>query len=213
MAKFVCEGIKELKSNPDMAKLAALLKTLYRLKVLSNKPDATMITEDGNTFPEGVSITLKVKPNAGENFTGWYDSSDKLQKSLMHDFLNVLFLLAIMIWVWTVTNLFEWATTITAIFLILWKINKMFMSCNTIRDRVTTWVFFPSLCCFNIDIFIFLRWSDIRSDLTEKFNQFQLGIISDSLFFRLFPEDFLSQQDVFIGKLAIVQNQCSHQQL
>lgn len=77
MAKFVCEGIEELKSNSDMAKLAALLKPLHRLKVLSNKPDAGMITEDGNSFPEGVSITLKVKPNAGENFTGWYDSSDK----------------------------------------------------------------------------------------------------------------------------------------
>lgn len=77
MAKFVCEGIEELKSNPDMAKLAAQLKPLHKLVVLSNKPEAGMITESGNTFPEGVSITLKVKPKAGENFMGWYDSSDK----------------------------------------------------------------------------------------------------------------------------------------
>ncbi len=78
MAKFVCEGIEELKSLPDMAKLAALLKPLHKLTVLSNKSDAGMITEDGNTFPEGVSITLKVKPNAGESFKGWYDYSDKI---------------------------------------------------------------------------------------------------------------------------------------
>ena len=77
MAKFVCEGIDENKSHPDMERLAALLKPLHKLEVLSNKPDAGMITEDGNTFPEGVSITVKVKPNAGEKFIGWYDSSDK----------------------------------------------------------------------------------------------------------------------------------------
>ncbi len=87
MAKFVCEGIEELKSHPDMAKLAAQLKPLHKLEVLSNKPDAGMITESGNTFPEGVSITLKVKPNAGENFTGWYDSSDKsVSSSHMYTF-------------------------------------------------------------------------------------------------------------------------------
>lgn len=81
MAKFVCEGIAELKSDPDMAKLAALLKPLHKLEVLSNKPNTGMITEDGNTFPEGVSITLKVKPNAGENFTGWYDYMQKSESA------------------------------------------------------------------------------------------------------------------------------------
>lgn len=87
MAKFVCEGIEELKSHPDMARLASQLKPLHKLEALSNKPDAGMITESGNTFPEGVSITLKVKPNAGEKFTGWFDSSDnKVTSSQMYTF-------------------------------------------------------------------------------------------------------------------------------
>lgn len=77
MAKFVCSGISELQSNPDMARLAALLKPLFKVNVLSNKANTGMITESGNTFPEGVSITVKVKPNSGEKFLGWADQSGK----------------------------------------------------------------------------------------------------------------------------------------
>jgi len=104
------------------------------------------------------------------------------------------------------SNLLEWPTTIIAIFMILRKINKVFMSFNTIGDSITSGMIFPSFCCFNIDIFIFLCWSNVGNDLTEKFNHFQLAIISDCLFFRLFPEDFLSQQDIFIGEFSVVQN-------
>jgi hypothetical protein len=77
MAKFVCEGISELKSNADMAKLAALLKPLYKVNVITNKSITGMVSESGNTFPEGVSVTLKVKKNTGDTFSGWYESSGK----------------------------------------------------------------------------------------------------------------------------------------
>jgi lysophospholipase L1-like esterase len=77
MAKFVCEGINELKSNEDMAKLAALLKPLYKVNVTANKSITGMVTESGTTFPEGVSITIKVKPNASDKFNGWFDQSGK----------------------------------------------------------------------------------------------------------------------------------------
>lgn len=77
MAKFVCEGINELKSDPDMTKLAALLKPLYKVTVLKDKAIKGMVTESGNTFPEGVSITLKIKPGSGDKFNGWFDQSGK----------------------------------------------------------------------------------------------------------------------------------------
>ncbi len=77
MAKFICEGIEELKNDADMAKLAALLKPRFKVGVMSNKVNAGMITESGNFFPESVSITIKVKSNRGEKFTGWFDSSGK----------------------------------------------------------------------------------------------------------------------------------------
>lgn len=75
MAKFVCEGIDELKTDPDIAKLAALLKPQFTMGVSANKSNIGMITEDGNTFPEGVSITVKVRPKAEERFLGWFDAS------------------------------------------------------------------------------------------------------------------------------------------
>jgi lysophospholipase L1-like esterase len=77
MAKFVCEGISELKSDPDMAKLAAVLKPMYKITVMKNKSIKGMVTENGNSFPEGVSITLKIKPGSGDQFNGWFDQSGK----------------------------------------------------------------------------------------------------------------------------------------
>ncbi len=79
MAKFVCEGIKELQSNSDMAKLAAVLKPLYKVKVLSNKANVGMITESDNTFPQDVSITVKVRPNSGEVFQKWINDAGKAE--------------------------------------------------------------------------------------------------------------------------------------
>jgi len=75
MAKFVCEGIKELEADDDVAKLAAVLKPQFNVAVAANKSNIGMITETGNSFPEGVSITLKVTPNSGETFLGWFDAS------------------------------------------------------------------------------------------------------------------------------------------
>lgn len=77
MAKFVCEGIRELQSDADMVKLAALLKPLYKVNVYANKTNIGMITESGNSFPNRASITIKVKPGSGQNFQGWVDNTGK----------------------------------------------------------------------------------------------------------------------------------------
>lgn len=77
MAKFVCDGIRELQSDADMAKLAAILKPLYNVNVSANKTNTGMITESGNSFPKGASITIKVKPSSSQKFQGWVDNSGK----------------------------------------------------------------------------------------------------------------------------------------
>ena len=75
MAAFVCEGIRELADDTDMSSLAEQLKPLFKMGVSANKPGIGLITENGNSFPEGVSITVKVKPNSTEKFIGWFDAS------------------------------------------------------------------------------------------------------------------------------------------
>jgi lysophospholipase L1-like esterase len=77
MAKFVCEGINELKSNADMAKLAALLKPQFKVNVTKSKSITGPVTESGNTFPESSSITIKIKLASGDKFTAWYESTGK----------------------------------------------------------------------------------------------------------------------------------------
>lgn len=77
MAKFVCEGINELKTNADMAKLAALLKPQFKITVTKGKSITGPVTESGNTFPESTSITIKIKLASEDKFTAWYESTGK----------------------------------------------------------------------------------------------------------------------------------------
>ncbi len=77
MAKFVCEGINELKSNADMAKLAALLKPQFKVNVIKGKSVTGTATESGNTFPESTSITIKIRLASSDKFTAWYESTGK----------------------------------------------------------------------------------------------------------------------------------------
>ena len=88
MAKFVCDGISELQNDPDLSRLSSVLKPLFNVNVLSNKENAGMITESANAFPDNISITLKVKPNTGENFLGWInESGEKVTTSTRFIFL------------------------------------------------------------------------------------------------------------------------------
>ena len=75
-ARCVAEGIKELATDPDVGKLAAVLAPQYMLTVKSNKPNAGMITASG-TYPATAPITLQVIPNSGETFQQWEDASGK----------------------------------------------------------------------------------------------------------------------------------------
>jgi lysophospholipase L1-like esterase len=77
MAKFVCEGINELKSNADMAKLAVLIKPQFKVNITKGKSITGPVTESGNTFPESTSITTKIKLASGDKFTAWYESTGK----------------------------------------------------------------------------------------------------------------------------------------
>ncbi|HEX2958108.1 MAG TPA: SGNH/GDSL hydrolase family protein [Chitinispirillaceae bacterium] len=77
MAKFVCEGINELKSNADMAKLAAQLKPQFKVNVIKGKSITGTATESGNTFPESASVTIKIRLASADKFTAWYESTGK----------------------------------------------------------------------------------------------------------------------------------------
>jgi lysophospholipase L1-like esterase len=70
MARFVAEGIGELKSHPDVGPLASLLAPLYPLTVTSNKSSGGTVTVNGN-YPAHAPITLKARPRTGETFQGW----------------------------------------------------------------------------------------------------------------------------------------------
>jgi lysophospholipase L1-like esterase len=70
MARFVAEGIEELKSHADVGALASRLAPLFPLTVTSNKSSGGTVTVSGN-YPAQAPITLKVRPRTGETFQGW----------------------------------------------------------------------------------------------------------------------------------------------
>lgn len=75
-ARMVAEGIKELAANPDVGKLAAVLAPCYHVTVSPNKTATGLVTVSGD-FPEGVTVTVKVIPNANETFMNWADAAVK----------------------------------------------------------------------------------------------------------------------------------------
>ena len=70
MAKFVAEGIEELKEDERIKPLAEKLLPLYPLNIKVNDPTAGVITRSGS-YPAGVTITLKTLPETGHNFLFW----------------------------------------------------------------------------------------------------------------------------------------------
>jgi lysophospholipase L1-like esterase len=75
-ARFIAEGIKELSSDTDVGKLAAVLGPQYLVTVTPNKTGAGMITASG-TYPAGALMTIKVVPNSGQTFQRWQDADGK----------------------------------------------------------------------------------------------------------------------------------------
>lgn len=70
MARLVAEGIRELAPDTSMRDLADRLGTLVPLTVISDKPEAGLVTRGGR-YPPKASITLKAMPKSGETFLGW----------------------------------------------------------------------------------------------------------------------------------------------
>jgi|GEM_PF-2399956 len=74
-ARMVVQGIAELTSNANMAKLATFLKPMYELKVLVNPVGADQMTTRTASYPEGLTVTLKTLPKAGRTFQSWRNAS------------------------------------------------------------------------------------------------------------------------------------------
>jgi lysophospholipase L1-like esterase len=75
MAKFVAEGINELKNNTLVKDLSAALKPQYQVTIIANVAGAGVITRS-ESYPEGVTITLKTLVNNGHTFLNWKNSTN-----------------------------------------------------------------------------------------------------------------------------------------
>ena len=65
MARLVTEEIKALQTDANVSTLIPHLKVLHELKVSADNDSLTTITRNAS-YPEGINVTLKVKPT-GEN--------------------------------------------------------------------------------------------------------------------------------------------------
>ena len=77
LADYVIEGIKELSNHADVSKLIPFIKPQYEIKVLSNHPDAGIVTRTA-TYPAGLNIHLKALAHNGHNFINWKDNNGTL---------------------------------------------------------------------------------------------------------------------------------------
>jgi lysophospholipase L1-like esterase len=76
IARLIAEGIKELATDPDVGKLAAVLAPQYMVTIAPNKTGTGMITASG-LYPAGAPMTIKVVPNSGQTFLRWQDADGK----------------------------------------------------------------------------------------------------------------------------------------
>lgn len=77
MAKFVAEGIKQLNTHKDVKAIAAELTPQYLITITSNNNAAGLITKS-ETYPKGVTVTLKALTNSGHTFLYWKDANDNV---------------------------------------------------------------------------------------------------------------------------------------
>ncbi len=75
MTKFVVEGIQELSTHNEVQDLFNQLTPQYQVTVTSNVPGAGTITRS-ETYPAGVTVTLKALVNDGHTFLNWKDRSN-----------------------------------------------------------------------------------------------------------------------------------------
>ncbi|MBC6905521.1 hypothetical protein DWB84_08645 [Saccharophagus sp. K07] len=73
MARLVTEGLRE-SGHAAVAPLVAALKPTYSLTVNTTNPNAGLVTR-GFQYPEGIPVTLKVRPRSGFNFVGWRNAN------------------------------------------------------------------------------------------------------------------------------------------
>lgn len=70
MAKFISDGLSELKTNTLVQPIANELRPLYSLTVNTNVVGGGTLTK-AMQYPEGVNITLKALVNTGHTFLNW----------------------------------------------------------------------------------------------------------------------------------------------
>lgn len=77
MAKFVVEGIQQLSTHNDVKSIFEALLPQYKVIFKSNKTGAGTITRT-DTYPDGVTITLKALTNSGHTFLYWKDINNTI---------------------------------------------------------------------------------------------------------------------------------------
>jgi lysophospholipase L1-like esterase len=75
MARFVVEGLTELKSDPNANALIPFLLPTHKLTVTTNNTAAGLVTHS-STFPSGATVTLKTIPATGHTFSKWTDAAN-----------------------------------------------------------------------------------------------------------------------------------------
>jgi lysophospholipase L1-like esterase len=74
MGKLIIEGINELESDTNMARLCSALVPTYDVEIGMNIPEAGLYTLTGK-YPAGAQVTIKTRLKNGYSFYQWVDDS------------------------------------------------------------------------------------------------------------------------------------------
>lgn len=85
MAKFVAEGINELSQHADVKDISAALMPQYPITVSANVQGAGIITLS-QSYPAGLTITLKTLVNSGHQFLNWKESGTSVSQNTIYTF-------------------------------------------------------------------------------------------------------------------------------
>jgi lysophospholipase L1-like esterase len=75
MAKLIVAGMQALSADPNVSDLITLLRPTYQVAVSTNNIAAASLITRSNSYPAGLTITLKTVPNAGFTFSRWVDGN------------------------------------------------------------------------------------------------------------------------------------------
>jgi lysophospholipase L1-like esterase len=75
LSKLIVLGLNELGNDVNVSKLIPNLKPTYQVATNSNNYGVGMITRT-NTYPAGLKVTLKTKPNSGFTLQKWTDEAN-----------------------------------------------------------------------------------------------------------------------------------------